>query len=573
MGLWLLAAALVTAPVAVQPATLLLGDPRIDVWNHAWGYFWVADALGAGRLPWQTTLVGGPAGGVLYFIDLLGAVVAAPLSALAGAAVGYNAVLIGRVALVGLGCQLLAEELWGRGPHTAVAGVAGLSMPFLLAELGNGISEVVGIGPVALALWAAARCARLGRARDAALAGLLVGWSGAVSFYYGLVSAVLVGLFLGATELSRLGSAPDRAAAARGALARLGALVAPAAAVALPFWWAFRASLAAPDALVRRPVALDLALLEHNAVDPRVFFTPGDFVSVDLAARYGEPFLHTGYLRLSVLALAALGLWRGVARAGRPRWPWAALALVSGIMGLGSYLWWDGAWVTLGGWTLALPFGVLKQALPQVAITHPLRLAVGAQVLLPALAAGGAAALLARAGGRLPGWVVAAGLGLLVAAEGLFGSAARWPLPTSSAAVPATYADLQGDGMVLDLPAEVGTGMATSRWFWFQTVHQRPVPWTPDVRLGAARDPELLRILARPGGGGPALEDPHPLDAGAVAHLRANYAAVVLHTDLAAEAGLSDYAAVLTEALGPPEREGPRLWWRRSSSATGAEGR
>ena len=44
--------------------------------------------------------------------------------------------------------------------------------------------------------------------------------------------------------------------------------------------------------------------------------------------------------------------------------------------------------------------------------------------------------------------------------------------------------------MVLDLPAEVGTGMATSRWFWFQTVHQRPIadlcivsPGQPNPRL------------------------------------------------------------------------------------------
>ena len=543
---------MVTLPVVGAPASRLVGDGRIDVWNHAWGFHWVATTLAHGTLPWFTTQVGGPDGGVLYFIDLWGALWATPLTLLFGPAVGYNAVMVGRVALAGLGGQLLAEQLTGRGAHTLLAGVGCATAPFLLAELGNGISEVAGIGWVALALWGCARALDRDRPRDFALAGLLAGAAAAVSFYYGLVAATLVGV----AALAGAATSWRRGASVASRAVRLGALAAPAAALALPPWLAFRASLAHPAALIRRPPALDAALLDHNAVDPRVFVTPGDFVSVDLAAVYGEPFVHTGYLRWTVLALAALGVVAALRAGRRGLAGWAGLAALSVAMGLGNQLFWAGDWVTVGGWRLTLPFGLLRQVLPQVAITHPLRLSVGAQVLLPALAAAGGAVVVRRLGaGAVPA------LAALIAAEGLWGSAAPWPIPTSDATVPALYDDAPA-GMVLDLPVEAGTGMQTSRWFWYQTVHDRPVPWTPDVRLGSARDAALLRILGDPRGRGPATEAPHPLDAAAVAHLRRHYGLIVLHTDVAPAPLAQAYSDALTHAFGPPQADGPRRIWR-----------
>ena len=549
---WVAVAAVVTWPVVAVPSVRLVGDPRIDVWNHAWGYHWVATTLAQGALPWFTTAVGGPDGGVLYFIDLWGALWATPLTLLFGPAVGYNAVMVGRVALAGIGGELLAEQLTGRGSHTILAGVGCATAPFLLAELNNGISEVAGIGWVCLALWGCARALERDRPRDYALAGLLAGAAAAVSFYYGLVVAALVAT----AALASAGRAWQGGASLRSRATRLLVLAAPAAAVGLPPWLLFGASLAHPTALIRRPPALDIALLDHNAVDPRIFVTPGSFVSVDLAAVYGEPFVHTGYLRWTVLALAALGVVAALRAGRRGLAGWAGLAALSVGMGLGNQLFWAGDWVTVGGWRLTLPFGLLRAVLPQVAITHPLRLSVGAQVLLPALAAAGGA-VVARKVGR---WAVPA-LAVLIAAEGLLGSAATWPLATSNAAVPALYRNAPA-GMVLDLPVEAGTGMQTSRWFWFQTVHGRPVPWTPDVRLGSARDSALLRILGDPRGGGPATEAPHPLDAAAQAHLKRHYGLIVLHTEVAPAPLAEAYTHALTAAFGPPELDGPRRIWR-----------
>ena len=118
MGLVYLAfAVFLTLPVIGQLGSALLGDPRIDVWNHAWGYWFVADALSKGRLPYDTPLVGGPDGGLLYFIDTPGALVGLPLTLLFGPAAAYNLVLIGRIALAGFAAHQLAAEL-GAAPRS-----------------------------------------------------------------------------------------------------------------------------------------------------------------------------------------------------------------------------------------------------------------------------------------------------------------------------------------------------------------------------------------------------------------------------------------------------------------------
>ena len=98
-------------PVSVSPKDMLIGDPEIDVWNHAWGFWYVYKQLITGNGLIHTDLVGAPAGGSLYFIDTPGALAALPITAVFGPAVAYNVVLILRVALAGLAGQMLASEL------------------------------------------------------------------------------------------------------------------------------------------------------------------------------------------------------------------------------------------------------------------------------------------------------------------------------------------------------------------------------------------------------------------------------------------------------------------------------
>ena len=526
----------------VLPRGGLTGHPDVDVWNHAWGLWWVAHQLAEGHLPWHTTLVGAPGGGVLYFIDPLGALVTTPITWAFGPQVAYEVLLVGRVALAGAAAQALAEEAFGEGAHGWFAGVAYATTPLLLCELHNGITEVAAVWWTPAVLWAALRAWRGGGARVHLGLGLLLGLSVWGNFYYGLVHVLAVGAWWAAGLLLGLrgGGAGLRARALGLALA-----AGMCAAVAAPCAWALRASVQSEEALVSRPVGLNRELAHHNAVDPRNYLVPGDFWSVDLPRRYGEAFRHTGQLRVSVWVLAAVG----VLRSPRRRAGWAALALGSLVLGLGPQLFWTGRFPTWGGAPAALPFAWLQALVPGLAITHPQRLSIVAQAVVCVLAA---SALV----GRGPRWV--AGLAALAAAETALGSLACWPLVESPATVPALYHEIADDPdvrAVLDLPGDSGTTMATSRYFWYQTVHHKPVPYKPDARGHDTGDPvTFARLPSR------FVPAPAPFDEASLTALRATYGWVVVHPGLGPDADAQ--AAVFEAALGPPEARDGLLVWR-----------
>ena len=71
--------------VAIGPATTVPGHPQSDAADHVWGYAWWVGEVGAGRLPVLTTRSHWPPGGSLWFVDPLGALLAAPVLALGDA--------------------------------------------------------------------------------------------------------------------------------------------------------------------------------------------------------------------------------------------------------------------------------------------------------------------------------------------------------------------------------------------------------------------------------------------------------------------------------------------------------
>jgi hypothetical protein len=80
--------------------------------------------LSKGLLPWSTELIYGPEGGVLYFVDPLGALASLPFSALFGVGFAYNLVQISRFAFAGLVERLhripLRPVVLGDAPRTPV---------------------------------------------------------------------------------------------------------------------------------------------------------------------------------------------------------------------------------------------------------------------------------------------------------------------------------------------------------------------------------------------------------------------------------------------------------------------
>jgi hypothetical protein len=548
VAFWLAIAVLVTWPASGSPNTLLIGHPDVDVWNHAWGYWFIPHQISSLQWPFSTDLIGVPEGGDLYFIDFLGALLGTPLAWVFGPAVAYNGVMIARLASAGLAGTTLAERVVGPGPHCAIAGVGLVTLPFLLAEMSNGISEVIAIHWIVWVLWAGLAALDTPSRSAWLRVGILGGIATMANFYFGLVSAMMLAVLALARWVPAwtAGERPSPKAWRQWGQGMAAGLV-----VAAPSWLAFQWSLHSAKALIVRPQAFSEGwILDHNAVDPRTYLMPGAFQSVDLAA-YGEAFVHTGYLRWSVIGLAVVGLLKN-----KTLRVWAGAAAVSLVLGLGPILYF-GEWVRVGGHAISLPFYWAQLVLPDVAITHPLRLSIGGQIAVCVMAAGGAAAMSWR-------WLSLGAMGLIMI-ESLGFSAGPWPIPTAPATVPAAISELDNSGPILDLPGSVGATMATSRYFWYQTQHGRPIPYSPNARLGSCRDLELQsaftdpiirqaehRVVEHPAAGPDLYQQA----------LAKRYGTIVLHRDLEDRARLpSAYGPILRREFGPPTIDGDLEIW------------
>ena len=538
---------LVCFPHSIFPSSRLIGDPAIDVWNHAWGYWFVFQSILSGNLPLETDLIGAPAGGVLYYIDTPGAVTALPLTGIFGPAIGYNVVLMGRLALSGLATQGLIREFIEEDRWLSwIGGWATMTLPFLLCELSNGISEVCAIQWGICALWMAERATAHNQNRDWIGLGIFQGLTIAATFYYGLAFGLLLIVFIVGRSLESIRTDASKSqqiiwkAACSAGLALL---------VASPYAYTFWMSIQSDNRLVMRDNSLHEQLLRHNAVDPKIYWMWGDFQSVNLREKYGEPFVHTAFLRWSLLPFA---IWAAITH--RRLRLWGMTMLCSLLLGLGNYLWWNEEWVLMGGQMLSLPFDWIRQLLPQIAITHPLRLSIGGQVICVVLGIIGWKDLSRRF--EHP-WFLLIPLSLITI-ESTVGSSASWPLPHSNASISDTYAlsDVNDDRGVLDLPAEVGTGMETSRYFWYQSLHGKPIPYTPDARLGSTRDLQTFKNFMTDG----MKELPQQLDDTSIIHMRRTYQRIVVHPELDKDKAVG-YRAIFTEAFGEPVEIDELLYW------------
>ena len=477
----MLLALVATFPAALTPLTRLVGSPKVDVWNHAWGAWWFWSSLSSGKLPFHTSLLGAPAGGTLWYIDPVGALASAALVPIVGEVGAWNALVIGYVALAGWGARRLSLALGASAASSWIAAVAASFSPYLLSEVHNGISEAMSGG---LALWALALGMEAfnegGRARWLRLAGAMT-LTTIGSWYYGLSAALVLGTWLLTRRASWRGFL--FAAAVGGALY-------------LPVAWAIRTSVNAPDALVERKAdTLDAVegLLIHNAVDPRSFVWIRELGSANLISR-GEDFRHTSYLGWVALLLALRSR----------RWGLIASAAVPAIFSLGPYLWFDDGWVTIAGDRVVLPFVALLHLVPAAAVTHAQRLGWCAIGLVAALAGVGARSALSRPGhpaGAAPMPLAAlVGVALAVALDALALGPSPWPLERTPELDTSAHRSLAGPGVVLDLPVESGQSMVTSRYLLYQAASGHPSPYRPNPHAEscALSDSTLFLALALP---------------------------------------------------------------------------
>ncbi len=551
----LLVALVATMPLVLSLPTRLVGHPDVDVWNHAWGPWWFWDSLSSGRLPLHTDLLMAPHGGALWYIDPVGATLAAPLVPLLGVETAWNLLILGNVLLASWAIRRLALALGASPAASWVASAAMACSPYLISEIHNGVSEAVGIGWPLLALWAAWRALERDSLRAWALAGLALGLAGVASYYYGLAAGIVVaGWFV----LRRPEAWKQRL---------LGGLLAAVLALLLlaPTGFIIHHTLVDPSAIIARASLDEVGrefLMAHNAVDPRSFLWPGDFQSVDLASR-GEAFRHSAYL-----GLVALGL----ALASR-RWRVLAAALLVGVLALGPWLWWGGDWVTTAsGARIPLPTRLLDLVLPAVATTHFQRLCLPLLATVAALAAVGAS--------RLPRWAVPVAV-LAVAADGLLLGPSPWPVARTPQVDWSAHRAIGASApegevrAVLDLPVEIGATMGASRYLTYQAASGRPIPNRVDPRFDTSTliSVPAFTVLAAPSltrephagiirQGLTKLESPLP-----IAGLREQGIQwIVLHNELCAPREAEVLQAQLEHWYGAPQAYGPHLVWATAAA-------
>ncbi len=469
--LYVFIATLLCFSVITDPAHTAIGHPSNDVWNHIWGFWWVDWCLRHGQLPLHTDLLGWPAGGSLWFIDILGAVTTLPVQWAAGPVAAYNASIWINFILCGVGGYALGLAVSDRWAGGVAAGVVYMTTPHLLGQAYNGISETLAAGWLPLAVLAMRRAEREPSARNGMIAGGLIGVTSLASWYYGLFAAiVLVGLLSRVVWRTRGRRRPD-AAEVRTALttAIAGSLVVVVVA-AVPFAL-FARTMNAPDALVTRDEGFVwMTLVMHNMTDLISLFHPGKFYSPDLHAAFGEDLIVVVYLGMTAWIPGMFVLTTSMRRKAEP---WVGLLLVFTVLSLGPYLYVSGQYVRVAGGWLPLPFLALFQWFPLFSrISHAYRFAIGAAMavsVLVALAVRAAPRLGVRAGLAA---VILAGLRII---ETLTLSPAVWPLPTSSVIIPAVYRGIH-DGAVLDLPITLAV-LARSRVLVNQLTHHQPVPF------------------------------------------------------------------------------------------------
>ncbi|HJN75027.1 MAG TPA: hypothetical protein QGF58_13955 [Myxococcota bacterium] len=444
-----------TWPIVLSPRSSLIGDPNVDVWNHAWGPWWWFASLSEGELPWRTDYLIWPDGGVLWFIDPILGLLATPLVPIVGTAMAYNVALVLYVAFASWAAHRLARALGASSPAAWVASLAFAGSAWMISELHNGITEAADIGPVALALAWGHEATQKPTWKAWLLAGLGVGLATIASPYLGLGTGIALAV-RGLPHIKKAWS---------------GALV--AVAVSTPALTLMKLQMAAEDAIIKHPPDMNQQLALHNAVDLRTFVQPFGFQSVDLSL---EGFEHSMYLGIAALALALYSR----------RWKWWPSIIVCIAFALGPYIYVKEAGIL----PYRLPWWLVQSFAPGLAMTHPLRLAVPALALVAGLAGLGAHRLTTRWPRVLP--VLLA----LVAIDGLVVSGAPWPMERAPAEIPAVYEHIARDlGSeravgVLDLPTDAGYTMATSRYLYWQSSHHLPIVYAPDARSSTS---SLLR--------------------------------------------------------------------------------
>ena len=424
---WGLLAGMLGALIATWPLVLSLGElwpghPGQEIGNHVWGL-------------WAALQLGSPLGGPVDFVDYPDGLTYAlvdPLHlgffALGGGdpVWGYNLVILLGLVVVGISGYALARLLEVSPVWAVGAGVLVATCPQLVATLGDGQTEAVGVGWVGLSLVSLVSFIRDGGRTRGVLAALLLAAAWYAGPYNGIFAS-LIALAVGLVSVKR----------------RPSLLVVGGAALVMVLPLAF--------AIFDRPEGLPGTASRAGALlpmDRAEGWRGGLAYGVDLFDLWvplpltGEDalFSHTGYLGLIGLALGCWAVYKK-----RSLWPWLAGVGVFAALALGPWLTVSGEVVRVGDRVVPGPAGALSMALPVFwRVTRWYRAAAIASLLLAPLVVWA----LSRAPRRL-----AVPLFTLCLLDALLLAPVLWPVPLYAPPETSGLDQLQEPGAVFMLPS------------------------------------------------------------------------------------------------------------------------
>jgi hypothetical protein len=418
---------LFTLPGSLFPSSSLLGYPG-DNFQHAWFLWHFARAVSHSRNPFYTRLLFYPSRVTLAWstADPLAGLIALPLSLLAGPAVAYNLSLVLQLALSAFFARLLCLRISRNEPAAFIGGLIFGFSPFLLAHALGHLSLVTAF-PIPLFVLALDRifAAQNPSWKSGIPLGLALLLAAFAHYNYVVICVFFAFFWLLVERMVHFSSQRLRF------LNRVWKPLAAGAATFLlgfsPLLWTMlgkRADI---------PVSRGPSHLDVFSADVLGFFIPswnhiflGRFVSHLNPRIFVAGFEGTVYVGVIVLALAAIGFWKGRSQDA----PWAMRAF---LLGLIFYLLSLGPWAHLLGHPLHIPGpAALFYLLPFAKfMSAPARFHVAVALCLAILGSLGVKFLLERTAKRSHRcWIVSL-IAILVIADYL-----TIPFPRSSIADP-----------------------------------------------------------------------------------------------------------------------------------------
>lgn len=461
-GAYVVAAVLLTWPLAARFTTHLgalegEGDPFLNLWILGWGMqSWLGDpaAVLGGRV--FNANIFHPTAGTLTFSDhlLLQSLIVSPVYALTGSlTVSYNALLLASLVLSGLAMHLLARLVTGSDRAAYIAGLAWMCWPYRTAHLLHLQLQALYFLP--LALWALLRVAASRRWRDAAVLGLFAALQAISSVYYGVMTAIAIGVSAVAVAWTTGQWRATRFWSRVAGAAAIGAiLIAP---IVWPYWITQQREGFGRNLFEALPHSASLQSYTQVPPENLLYGRTGLMLPRAPApgARDRRSHEHQMFPGVLLVGLAAVGFWKGRRTDARPAVIASlALAITGVVLSLGP----EGVrWIYAAAADVVFGFH---------AIRAPARFATIAVAGACLLAAMG----VARSGWRAPAVAVIA---VLVMAEYSNGPLPLVAAPETSTPAGRWLRDSATPGAVLYLPLSLDKANST---FMVQSLeHRRPI--------------------------------------------------------------------------------------------------